>query len=113
MLVLFQIAPLLALNVFPVQTVAPDVSRVVPSRYIYGYSEFKFKVPVTVFFPVPLNTPPLQLSLLEIVKAPVPVRVPLLKLTGADQVESTLTVVVPVSILKLPAPVTLLPVSKL
>ena len=70
-------------------------------------------MPVTVFFPVPLNVPPLQLSLLEIVKAPVPVRVPLIKLTGADQVEAALTVVVPLSMLKLPAPVTLLPASKL
>ena len=113
MLVLFQIAPLLALNVFPVQTVAPDVSRVVPSRCIYGYSEFKFKVPVTVFLPVPLNTPLLQLSLLEIVKAPAPVRVPWLKLTGADQVEAAATVVVPPTMLKLPAPVMLLPVLKL
>jgi len=72
-------------------------------------------MPVTVFFPVPLNTPPLQLSLLEIVKSPVPVRVPLLKFTGADQVEAALTVVVPLplSMLKLPAPVMLLPELKL
>ena len=60
-------------------------------------------MPVTVFLPVPLNTPLLQLSLLEIVKAPVPVRVPLLKLTGADQVEAAATVVVPPTMLKLPA----------
>ncbi|BAZ83456.1 hypothetical protein NIES73_47430 [Sphaerospermopsis kisseleviana NIES-73] len=57
--------------------------------------------------------PPLQLSLLEIVKAPVPVIVPLVKLTGADQVEAALTVTVPLSMLKLPAPVILLPALKL
>ncbi|BAZ83453.1 hypothetical protein NIES73_47400 [Sphaerospermopsis kisseleviana NIES-73] len=70
-------------------------------------------MPVTVFLPVPLNVPPVQFSWLEIVKAPVPVRVPLIKLTGADQVEAALTVTVPLSRLKLPAPVTLLPVLKL
>ena len=72
-------------------------------------------MPLTVFFPVPLNTPLFQLSLLEIVKAPAPVRPPLIKLTGADQVEAALTVVVPLplSMLKLPAPVMLLPVLKL
>ena len=111
MLVLFQIAALLVCNALPVQTVVPVVSKVVPSRF--AESPPKFKVPVMVFFPVPLNVPPLQLSLLEIVKAPAPVRVPEIKLTGADQVEAALTVVVPLSMLKLPAPVMLLPASKL
>ncbi|BAZ83454.1 hypothetical protein NIES73_47410 [Sphaerospermopsis kisseleviana NIES-73] len=73
----------------------------------------QFNVPLTVFLPVPLSVPPLQLSLLEMVKAPVPVRFPPVKLTGEDQVEGALTVTVPLSMLKLPAPVILLPVSKL
>ena len=57
--------------------------------------------------------PLFQLSRLEIVKAPAPVRVPPVSVIGLDQVEAVLTVIIPLSMLKLPAPVTLLPALKL